>query len=603
MRKSDKLLTDAAIVAASGPKVFDRGRTYAASGAVRVTEELEGADARIRAEIDGTQTYEAEVWLENGAIGGRCDCPHAAGGWFCKHQVALCLVWRDHLSGTTPVVDEAARRKVQAAARGAQTRRDRRAALHEFLRAQPATALAERLIELAEQFTDIERTLRMWQKTTGVAAAPGELRALVSEALTIREPFLPLHQVHGWVLQAESILPLLRDARGRDARSTADIALHALRRGWAAMQKADDSNGQIGELCGAIAEEWIACLRSTGEQPADFGDTWLRVQLDDPFGCVAPEAVEELMGPAALARYRKLLAVEWEKARGTSPDSDASGKRPARKKFLDETDYRLRTIERLHVAQLGKAGDLDDALAVLRSDLSEPHRCREVTKFLEAHGRMREAFASAEAARQRFPDDWQIQEDLLRAYERDGWLAEAHALRRSQFEDEPSVERYGRALQSGIAAGLDGDTLRVELFRFMEQREEKQMRAPAPRLARAREPDVAALRNVSLRAQVLVTERRVDEALTLVQPPSVCDPRVLRKIALELDEDKHSAAVELLQRVFVQAMRTAQTPYRNELELVEQIVQRQDDESRTAWLGRLRVEFKAKRNFIRGLPA
>ena len=90
----DELLMDAAIAAASGPKVFDRGRTYAASGAVRVTEELQGADMRIRGEIDGTQTYETEVWLEDGAIGGSCDCPHAADGWFCKHQVALCLVWR-----------------------------------------------------------------------------------------------------------------------------------------------------------------------------------------------------------------------------------------------------------------------------------------------------------------------------------------------------------------------------------------------------------------------------------------------------------------------------------------------------------------------------
>jgi uncharacterized Zn finger protein len=89
------LLTDAGIAAASAPKVFDRGRTYAASGAVPVTEELQGADARIRGEIDGTQTYETKVWLEDGAIGGSCDCPHPADGWFCKHQVALCLVWRE----------------------------------------------------------------------------------------------------------------------------------------------------------------------------------------------------------------------------------------------------------------------------------------------------------------------------------------------------------------------------------------------------------------------------------------------------------------------------------------------------------------------------
>jgi hypothetical protein len=318
---------------------------------------------------------------------------------------------------------------------------------------------------------------------------------------------------------------------------------------------------------------------------------------------VDAEVVEEIMGSAALARYRRLLAVEWAKARGAPSDSGASGKRSVRKTFLDEADYRLRTIERLHVGQLEKTGDLDGVLAVLRSDLSDPHRCLEVTRFLEAHGRLREAFASAEVAWRRFPKDWRIQEDLLRAYERDGWLAEAHSLRRSQFEAGPNVERYGRALQSGVAAGPDRDALRAELFSFMERLEEKEMHAPPTRFARAREREVAALRNVSLRAQVLVEEDRVHEALALVQTPSVCHPLVLRQIALKLGEDRYGAAVTLLQRVFVHAMRTAQTPYRDELELVRQILMRQDAESRAAWLAQLRVEFKAKRNFIRGLPS
>jgi hypothetical protein len=600
---SDDQLTDAGIVAASGPKVFDRGRTYAASGAVRVTEELRGVDMRIRGEIDGTQTYETEVWLEDGAIGGSCDCPHAADGRFCKHLVALCLVWRDRLAGTTTVVDETARRKVQAAARAAQTRRDRRDALHEFLRAQPASALAERLIDLADQFTDIERVLRMWQKAAAAPAAPKELRTLVTEALTVRSPFLPLNQVRGWVLQAEPILPLLRDARECDARSAADISLHALRRGWAAMQKADDSNGEIGGLCRAIADEWVACLRATGEQPAGFGDTWLRIRLEDPFGCVEEQAVEEIMGSAALARYRRLLAAEWDKARGMASDSRAPGRRSPRTRILGQADYHLRAIERLHVGQLEKIGDLDGALAVLRSDLAAPDRYLQVTRFLEVHGRLREAFASAEVAWRRFPDDWRIQEDLLRMYERDGWLAEAHSLRRSQFEAAPNVERYGRALQSGVVAGCDRDALRAELFSFMEQIEEDVMRAPSPRFARPREREVAALRNVSLRGQVLVEEGRVYEALALVQMPSVCHPLVLRQIALKLGEDRYGAAVTLLQRVFVHAMRTAQTPYRDELELVRQIQTRQDAESRAAWLAQLRVEFKAKRNFIRGLPS
>jgi len=44
----------------------------------------------------------------------------------------------------------------------------------------------------------------------------------------------------------------------------------------------------------------------------------------------------------------------------------------------------------------------------------------------------------------------------------------------------------------------------------------------------------APTRNVSLRAQVLCSERHWNEALELVQPPSVCHPQVLRHLAVHL---------------------------------------------------------------------
>jgi hypothetical protein len=114
-----------------------------------------------------------------------------------------------------------------------------------------------------------------------------------------------------------------------------------------------------------------------------------------------------------------------------------------------------------------------------------------------------------------------------------------------------------------VKAGLDRETLRTDLFRVMEQLEIERMRAPPPHFARARGDDTAGKRNVSLRAQVLLAEGRADEALALVQPPAVCHPFVLRELALTLGADRYDQAVALLKRVFVLAMRRAQTPYRD----------------------------------------
>ena len=55
-------------------------------------------------------------------------------------------------------------------------------------------------------------------------------------------------------------------------------------------------------------------------------------------------------------------------------------------------------------------------------------------------------------------------------------------------------------------------------------------------------------------------------------------------------------------RVFASAMQRSKTPYRMALGLVGEIATLLEGPRRSAWLLRLRAEYKAKRNFIRALP-
>jgi hypothetical protein len=183
-------------------------------------------------------------------------------------------------------------------------------------------------------------------------------------------------------------------------------------------------------------------------------------------------------------------------------------------------------------------------------------------------------------------------------------VEEAYSLRRKRFDASPSVERYHQAMSAGAAAGRDGSLLRDELLQALQMAETESLKRTAqiPFNAHSGAND-APLRNVSLRAQILGSEGRWTEALELVQPPAVCDARVLRHIALHLDPARREHSVALLLRVFEHAMRTASTPYHEELELVGEIAERLGVERRTAWLSELRVIFKAKRNFVRNLPS
>lgn len=599
------LLSDAALKHASSPKIFERGKTYASGGAVSVLSEEKEPRPAIHAEVAGTKTYTTDVWIEDDTAVGTCDCPNADDGWFCKHQVAVALVWRSRLSGAALAVDEAARKKVQASAQRAQTVENRRKALEQFLRSQPAPVLAEKLIDLAESYHEIARELKGWQLAT--SAQTGDLKSLVSELLASSRQFIPPPEVAAYVRAAAAVLPVLQRERARDATSAAALSLHALRRCWAEMIHADDSNGEMGGLCRAIAAEWISALQSAGAQPASFGDTYLRAQLDDPFGCFDERAAENAMGAAALSRYRSTLAAEWRKAKDAvvvlGAKRAARGRRGVDWLQRDESDTRLGSLERLYLAQLEYQGDVDGALSVLREDLSEPHKFGAVTALLEKHNRLREALANAERACESFPDDWRLQEDLLRGYERDGWTGEAYALRRRQFERAPSVEGFYETLKAGTAANHDMAALRQELLSEVAERElgEKQ-RNKLPSLSVHRGISRAQVRDVSLRAQILCSERDWDEALALVQLPAVCHPNVLRSIALNLDAGHCEESVALLSRVFVHAMRTASTPYRDELEIVREIAERLDAARRRSWLAELRTQFKAKRNFARNLP-
>ena len=90
--------------------------------------------------------------------------------------------------------------------------------------------------------------------------------------------------------------------------------------------------------------------------------------------------------------------------------------------------------------------------------------------------------------------------------------------------------------------------------------------------------------------------------LELVQPPNVCDPRILEAVAERLPNTAAAPAFALLDRVFRAEMQHAQTPYTAALRAVSLALARLNSEQRNEYLGQLRSEFKAKRNFIAGLP-
>ena len=604
-------LGDASLRDASSPTIFQRGKSYATSESVEVVTEDPLPEPALRAEVTGTEVYTTEVWIEDDALAGSCDCPNAQDGWFCKHQVAVALVWRERL-GRAPSSDaETVSPGAEPTTKRLRTAKDRRLALRDFLCGLEPAVLADKLLDFADRDHDISHELQQWRKLSEVKGELVDLKPLVNEVLSSERSFIAWNEAGNYARRAEAVVPLLRQARERDPAAAVGLCVHALRRAWGVLAQADDSDGEIGGVCEAIGTELMQSVRSAGPQPASFGDTYLQLQFDEPFGCFDATAVEANMGEPALARYRQVLAERWRTAKDAvlalraehaAKVATRKGRALVYEKFK-ERELRLSTLEPLHLVQLKQMGANEAVLATLREDLSEAYGHSQVVAFLEATGRLNEAFEQAKRGYDAFPGDRRLQEDLLRCYEREGMTREALMLRRSQFEHRPSAEAYHHVLSAGRAAGEDTNALREALFDFMHRQEQAALGRQS-NLSRGwqRARQGPAAQDVSLRAEVLGSEGRWVEACRLVQPPSDCRDAVLHRIAIHLPAEQHEQAVELLLRVFEAVIQRSSSPYRDALALVNEIGQRMDTVRRAAWLNQLRTQYKVKRNFVRDLP-
>ena len=153
-------LGDMSLKQTSSAAIFQRGKAYATSGAVEVVDEAPMPEPALHAQVTGSETYTTEVWIEDDDLAGSCDCPHAADGWFCKHQVAVALVWRQRLAGQATVIGSSPRKPAASGAKRARTAEEKREALNAFLRGQDVANLADKLIEFADRDRDIARELQ-----------------------------------------------------------------------------------------------------------------------------------------------------------------------------------------------------------------------------------------------------------------------------------------------------------------------------------------------------------------------------------------------------------------------------------------------------------
>ena len=588
------LLSDAALQHLSGPAVLARGQTYAASGAIDTLDSpalAPGEQAALQAVVQGTQPYQVRVWIDkDDELDGECDCPHAQDGNFCKHLVALCLAWRGALGGEAPAPDAQAARKVAAAAQRARTQASNRDALRGFVQSQTAEALADRLWAWAENDRGLMADLKAWRAEHEAGRDTKALRGAIGDMLRQRGSYLDWHEMPTYMRRAGRVLPLLTPWLQRDPAELRALCEHALRCLYKVAEHADDSDGELGGLMQALIELLTKALRAA-PPPAAWVDRWFALMDEDPWGLWDEKTVLAAVGPAAQARYAERVRAEWDTWQRSHPSTDR----------FDSRRSQLRGRYLASIAAQGDPRALLDAMAASAAGAGELH---ELVALCEAQGWYREALQWAQTSAKRHPKDWRSEDDLLRCYERDGWDDEALAIWRRRLAGHASPEHYQAVLKAAQRAGRDHAAYRAELFAWAEQCEADAMEArrKRPYGRQAGGAGAAVERDVSVRVGWLLAERDLDAALALAQQGGThCIASTLETLARKLPRRHDAGAAQLLCRVFEEVMLRATSPYAKPLELVRAILERLPPKQQAEWLAGLRVQYKAKRNFIAGL--
>ena len=596
-------LSDAVLQQLAGEAVFRRGEVYARDGSVQEPEMSpleDGERIALEAMVRGTDRYEVRVAIDRrDRLHGRCDCPHAGDGFFCKHQVALSLVLRGVLLGEPPTGGDSASTESPASKR-AKTQARKATDLQAFLKAQPPEALSARLWDWAQGDRKLMADLKAWAAQSQAGDDPKALQTAITELLRDRRDFLDWRESAEYARRRGRLLDWLRPWLQKNPAVCIDLCDHSLRRLYKVMEHADDSGGEIGDLVGEVMALYADAVQAA-QPPASWLTRWFDLMAADPFGLWSEMEVLAQAGPVAQAAYAAKATDDWRRWMQAHQEgaSAPAGRRglAGQRAPIDWERWRLRDR---YLRALRLQDDPRALLAAMTASAAAGHEWVEAVVLCETQGWLREAMQWAAHAYKLFPDDGRVEEVLLRAYERDGWDDEALVIRRRQLQQHPSDERYLACLKAAERAGKDRAAHREELMAWAAEREMQMVLLPPERVGFPKRPSKERL--VSQRVSWWLAEGRWQEALDLVQAPNRCDPRTLYRLAHALPLTEQHTAVWLLQRVFDVWMAQAKSPYHNELALVREISGRMRPEPAREWLDGLRQTYKARRAFLAGLP-
>lgn len=404
----DGVLSERRMHALAGDAVFERAESYVAKVAG-----LQIEPGRARGTVRGTDRYSLEIVWSQQELDGFCDCPHAAGGNFCKHLVALGLAV---LASVTP--------------HGAD---ELRSPVDDYLDSLAAPALRELVLEVAGNSEAASRLLatRAALAAEDPAAVADELLDAVTATLTTRG-FVDYRRSFEVGSDAQTMLDDLQGhLDGGYADEVRPALLKALTRLRTMTKHADDPSGMIGDAAQRAATLYARSCRQGHPDPVKLARWLVKFRASSPGWPSTPLSdFVEAFDAKALKSYRRGVQSLAAKEAGSGTSFE---------------------VHQMLIELADHDGDVDRAVELLQHPdhpMGHPQYGEIITR-LRAVNRAREAmsFLDRAVAEQRITsgpgnDYWIGADDAAEAYLKDGRDEDALAMLRGVFRQHPDAVSY-----------------------------------------------------------------------------------------------------------------------------------------------------------------
>lgn len=553
-----------ALRADAGEVYWKRGEAYFRGGHA----ELLTWDAlRASAVVRGSEDYRVELRYDptRQAVDAwrcACDCPLGQDDETCKHIVATALSWQAAFAGEAVEPVAAAGEPPPLAA---------------FLREQSAEVLAERLLLLADDHAEVHRSLQFWMQTAA-ADSPQALRKALS-AMIGSPGHLDWRGNTAFARRLDSLFELLQRTLANDPERALESCDYVLSRLLKIYERADDSSGAIG---GRVAELAGLHARAAAAAPGDPGKlaaTLLKLQAVDDWGFFTLANYAQALGSAGLERYGSQLRKLWKALLPV----------PKEVEFHIDSDRIL--ITRLMAQWFEQQADVDGLLELKLDALNNAYGYLDLAQTCLKHGREKAALDWAERGLKAFPADTRLQVLLASFYERDGLVDEALKLRWNMFHTYPAPEHF---LALKTSAGDGWPAWRDRALATIKTREVQNQPMPL----RQGPFSGSDRRRVSLRVQLHLAEDCLADALAAAAEGH-CELPILERLAKAVERDYPDQAVAIYNRLIPARLTVSASRYDDIVKLIRRRARLVETDDARAFEAALRLQHRAKRNFIK----